>query len=120
MDDGRRRIGAWGEDVAARLLAARGLTVRDRGWRFGRLGEIDIVAEDGDVVVFCEVKTRSGAGFGLPEEAVTPLKQARIRRLAEAYLCQYRLVGSEVRFDVVAVEERGERAPAVRHVPDAF
>ena len=74
-------LGAYGERVAAAHLVAAGMTVLDRNWRCP-IGEIDIVARDGDVLVVCEVKTRRGDGFGHPLEAVTARKAARLRRLA--------------------------------------
>jgi putative endonuclease len=80
--------------------------VLDRNWRCSQ-GELDVIARRGPTVVFCEVKTRSGPGFGLPVEAVNPAKQARIRRLAARWLAEHRAgLGSrpvELRFDVVAI-----------------
>jgi putative endonuclease len=80
--------------------------VLDRNWRC-RQGELDVVARMGRTVVFCEVKTRSGAWFGQPAEAVSPAKQTRIRRLAARWLAEHRPVLAprpvELRFDVVAI-----------------
>ena len=69
----RQALGAYGEELAARHLRERGLVVLDRNWRCP-LGEIDLVLRDGDTLVVCEVKTRSGVGYGTPHEAVTPAK----------------------------------------------
>ena len=74
----------------------------DRNWRC-REGELDVVATDGATVVVVEVKTRTGTGFGRPEEAVTPRKLARVRRVAQRWLAEHRVRWVEVRFDVVAV-----------------
>lgn len=112
-------VGHYGESVAARHLEATGLTVVERNWRCPD-GEIDIVARHGEVLVFCEVKTRSGVGFGAPAEAVTPAKAARIRRLALRYLAEHSLAFTELRFDVVSVIRQPRGAAAVEHLPAAF
>jgi putative endonuclease len=103
-------LGRYGEDVAARHLTEAGLAILERNWRCAA-GEIDIVARDGDVLVVCEVKTRSGDGFGSPLEAVTSSKAARLRRLAALWLEEHGVRVPEVRFDVVGVS-RGRRGPA--------
>jgi putative endonuclease len=108
-------LGRYGEDVAARHLSESGLAIVERNWRCAA-GEIDIVARDGDVLVVCEVKTRSGTGFGGPLEAVTAAKAARLRRLAAIWLDEHDLRVPEIRFDVVGVS-RSRRGPAsIDHV----
>lgn len=104
MTQGRRRLGAHGESLAARWYEQRGYQVVDRNWR-GTNGELDLVLRHGSVVVFCEVKTRSSTAFGTPAEAVTPAKQARIRRLAVEWLRAHGGHGgsADLRFDVVGV-----------------
>jgi putative endonuclease len=94
--------GRLGEDLAAAHLISQGLIVLDRNWRC-EVGEIDIVAKDGDALVVCEVKTRSSVRFGHPLEAITPAKAARLRRLAACWVREHRVRPSEVRIDVVAV-----------------
>ena len=108
-------IGRFGEEVAARHLAGAGLRILDRNWR-----ELDIVAEDDGTLVFCEVKTRSGPGFGDPAEAVTAAKSARIRRLALRWLAAHGIGWRELRFDVVTVVRRPDADPLVRHLRNAF
>jgi putative endonuclease len=98
----RQALGRLGEALVARALAARGYRVRQRNWRCPA-GEVDIVAQDGDVLVFVEVKTRRGRAYGTPEEAVTPAKQARLIELAAAYVKQDGWPG-DWRIDVAAVE----------------
>jgi putative endonuclease len=73
-----------------------------RNWRC-RAGEIDLIARRGRQVVFCEVKARSSGAFGLPAEAVTPRKQAQVRRVARAWLGTGGGAGADLRFDVAAV-----------------
>ena len=97
-----KALGRLGENLAARALAARGYCIRERNWRCPT-GEMDIVAEDGDVLAFVEVKTRRGRAFGTPEESITPAKRARLIELAARYV-QEREWAGDWRIDVVAVE----------------
>jgi putative endonuclease len=108
-------LGRYGEDVAARHLIEQGIVVLERNWRCDA-GEIDIVGRDGQVLVICEVKTRSGVGYGTPLEAVTPRKVARLRRLAARWLAEREVHPSAVRFDVVGVLQRGSGAAQIEHV----
>jgi len=119
--DGRAELGRWGEDLAAQHLAATGATVLARNWRC-REGELDIVAIELDgTVVFCEVKTRSGTGFGGPVSAVGPAKARRLRVLACRWLADHRPPGAhELRFDVVAVVRERGQPPRVVHLRAAF
>jgi putative endonuclease len=99
---GRQATGRWGEAQVARWYRARGYEVLARNWRC-RDGELDVVASRAGVIVFCEVKSRSGGGFGVPAEAVTPAKQARLRRTAARWLASTAGSWPEVRFDVASV-----------------
>jgi putative endonuclease len=94
--------GAAAEAQAARWYEQAGYEVLARNWRCAQ-GELDLVLGRGPVVVFCEVKSRSSAAFGLPAEAVTAAKRARLRRLAASWLDEVGARPGEVRFDVVAV-----------------
>lgn len=98
----RQSIGAYGERVAARHLKSAGMVILDRNYRCAH-GEIDIVARDGDTLVICEVKTRRSFTYGMPLEAVTPQKAARLRRLATYWLAEYGMSPPSVRIDVVGV-----------------
>lgn len=99
----RNRLGAHGEDLAAAWYEQRGYEVLARNWRC-RDGELDLVLGRGDLVVICEVKTRSSARYGSPFEAVTAHKQVRLRRLAARWLGERSDRGPvEVRFDVAGV-----------------
>jgi putative endonuclease len=109
----RQRLGDLGEARAAALLESLGLRVVARKHRT-RLGEVDLVAEQGELLVFAEVRTRSRGAFGGPEETVDRAKQARVIAAARDFLA--RCPGPRaVRFDVIAVE-----AGELRHYPGAF
>ena len=112
-------VGRYGEDVAARHLADAGLEILARNWRCTE-GEIDLVAREGDVLVICEVKTRSSEAFGLPVEAVTRRKAERLRRLACRWLAAHEVHSVEVRFDVVGVLRSRSGPAQVQHLRGAF
>ncbi len=95
-------LGAAGEDMAAAWYQRHGYELISRNWRC-REGEIDIVARRGDVLVFCEVKTRSSTRFGTPAEAVTHTKRQRLRRLALQFLTTEPVRASQLRFDVAGI-----------------
>lgn len=102
MTRARRELGAAGEAAAAAWYEARGWTVVARNWRCCD-GELDLVLRKGRTIAFCEVKARSSTAFGTPAEAVTALKQRRLRRLGAAWLAETGTRPAEVRFDVAAV-----------------
>lgn len=103
MTRARRALGISGEDLAAAWYEARGYAVLARNWRC-RDGELDLVLRRGRDLVFCEVKTRTTDAFGVPAEAVTKAKQARIRRLAARWLeDDARMAPQSIRFDVAAI-----------------
>ena len=109
-----RDLGARGEDLAAEFLEATGMVVLERNWR-SRYGELDLIAQDGAAVVFVEVKTRTGTGYGTPAEAVTPVKAERIRRLAGLWLSEQSRRWSHIRVDVVTVLLTRGYAPQIAH-----
>ncbi|MGQ0434201.1 MAG: YraN family protein [Microthrixaceae bacterium] len=102
MVDRRRERGAAGEAHAAAWYEANGYEVVARNWRC-RDGELDLVVRRGRELVFVEVKWRATNRFGIPAEAVTPVKQRRIRGLAMRYLADTGSRASALRFDVVAI-----------------
>ncbi len=109
-----QKLGAWGEQLAARHLIGEGWVLLDRNWRCER-GEIDLVLRDGDTLVFCEVKTRSSAGWGEPLEAVGQRKADRLRRLAARWMSTHGVRAPEVRIDLVGVL-RTPGGPVLEHV----
>ena len=115
-----RLLGDEGEGLAARHLRAQGFKILARQYRTA-LGEIDLIALDGDCVVFVEVKTRRSRAAGLPVEAVDRAKQAKLTRLALAYLKRKGLLNHSARFDVVAIVwSEGQREPEIVHYRNAF
>ena len=102
MTAGRQALGAHGEALVARWYEEQGYTVLARNWRVAE-GELDLVLGRDRLVVVCEVKTRSTDRFGSPLEAVTALKQRRIRRLTALWLSASGHGPCQIRFDVAAV-----------------
>jgi putative endonuclease len=115
----RTEVGKRGEDAAAAYLERIGLTVEARNWRCPA-GEIDIVAREGSALVLVEVKTRRSERAGTPEEAVSPTKQRKLVRLANAYIQAMGSAAEQVRFDVVAIRVLGEERALLRHYRCAF
>lgn len=118
MTTHNKKLGDWGESVAALHLQARGYEILERNWR-SPLGEIDLVARSGDEYVFVEVKTRRGQAMGSPEEGLTPRKSKKILDLAQAYLAE-RELEVDWRIDLVAVEiDRSGKLLRCEHIPNA-
>ena len=118
MTQSRIALGKTGEDLACRELERLGYAIIERRVRF-RGGEIDIVARDGQVVVFVEVKARESGAFGGRGEAVTAYKRRRIAQLAAEYAARRRLGERAFRFDVVAVRLDSE-PPSIEVYKNAF
>ena len=113
-------LGNRGEAVAATFLEGRGFHILERQLR-GRHGELDLIAVDGDTIVFIEVKTRATSVAGDPTEAVTVAKQKRITQSALAYLKRRKWLQRRTRFDVVSILWSGKDGhPEIRHYPAAF
>jgi putative endonuclease len=118
MKDPRRQLGDHGEDLAAAALKKQGYKILARNYTTP-LGEIDLIARQGQTLVVVEVKTRKSTRFGSPQESVSAAKQAKLRRLADYYLKDQRLTDAAVRFDVVAVTLTGDE-PRVEIIRNAF
>lgn len=115
-----RLIGNRGERAAARFLRQAGMKILARQ-QSSRFGEIDLVARDGETIVFVEVKTRSSLRGGQPEDAVTRKKQERLTRTALVWLKQRGLLNLSSRFDVIAVYwPEQSRQPELTHYRNAF
>ncbi len=117
----RRKDRVWldGERAAWEEYRRRGYRLVARNWR-SPLGELDLVLSRGDVLVFCEVKSRASAGLGGPYEAVTPGKQRKLRHLAEAFVSTVRPRAGRFRFDVASVLWNVRGPPSVHIYEDAF
>lgn len=117
--DHRQSLGKLGENLACDALEARGYAIIARRYRT-RLGEIDIVARDGDTTVFVEVKSRAGDEFGGAAAAVTPWKQRKVALMAMDYLGRHRLEDQPCRFDVVTIDVAEGQPPRIEVYKNAF
>ncbi|SOX53069.1 YraN family protein [Mycobacterium ahvazicum] len=113
----RIELGAMGEALAVEYLTRMGLRVVDRNWR-SRYGELDVIAADDATrtVVFVEVKTRTGDGYGGLAHAVTPRKVRRLRRLAGLWLAAQDGRWAAVRIDVIGIRVGNRRTPEISHL----
>ncbi len=102
-DRGRGELGRRGEEIAAERLANRGYRVIDRNFRT-REGEVDLIAWDGPVLTFIEVKSRRGRAYGLPEESITVTKSDRLIAVAYAYMQAMESPPEDWRIDAIAIE----------------
>ena len=117
MDTNREKANE-GEDLAAAFLQRKGYTIIERNYYFGH-GELDMIARDGDVLVFVEVKTRKSASYGPAEYSITYGKQKQLYHIAQGYMFERKINNVPCRFDVVIVEfERGK--PVFKHYENAF
>ena len=98
----KRARGQQAEEAACRFLEAKGLTILERNY-YIRGGELDIIASDGEMLVFVEVRSKTNTVFGTPEETISPQKQRFLYRAAEQYLLNKGLTEAVCRFDVVSV-----------------
>ena len=116
----RQRFGNQGEAEAARFLEGLGYKILHRQLR-GRYGELDLVALDGETIVFVEVKTRASTAAGHPTESITVAKQKKITRSALEFLKHHRWLNRKARFDVVSIIwPKGGEPPLLQHYINAF
>ncbi|MFH1712046.1 MAG: YraN family protein [Patescibacteria group bacterium] len=115
MPDIRRIFGNRAEHEAAAFLKKKGYKILQ--WQYKtNIGEIDLIARDGDEIVFVEVKARHSSEFGYPEESVTPIKLKKIIRVGEQYLQDQKLMQSSFRIDVIAIEQ-DQKPHKITHLP---
>ena len=114
-----RKAGDAGESCAQRFLEDQGLRIVKLNWQC-KMGEIDLIATDGETTVFVEVKTRGGAGHGTPAESVDRFKRQKIIRAATLYAVMNHLQDKPMRFDIVEVHTYQNSPPRCVHWKDAF
>jgi len=113
-----KALGSKGEDLAVKFLKKRGYKIIAKNYKTP-IGEIDIIAEDGSILVFIEVKTRSDNSFGYPFEAVNHRKRQKLKNIALLYLKRQGKEAS-VRFDVLSIFLSNNRTKEIEHIKDAF
>ncbi len=119
MSKSRIKLGVQGEDLAVDYLKKKGIKVRVRNYR-QKIGEVDIIAQDGQWLVFIEVKTRKSLRFGQPYESVTLKKQAQISRVALDYITRNNLHDQPIRFDVISILLQSDGNTDINHLPNCF
>jgi putative endonuclease len=110
----RQSLGRWGETTAAEYLSARGYTILEHNARTP-YGELDLVASQGEMLVFVEVKTRASRSLGPPEISVTAAKQAHLLSAAMAYLQERPHLRYDWRIDVIAILRLPNQPPQIEH-----
>ena len=115
-----KSLGNYGESLARQYLQGQGYRILEENFR-NKIGEIDLIAQDGKTICFVEVKTRQSLDQGQPYEAVTPLKMRKLSQMATFYL-KYKFHSLEItsRFDVISIVQRDLEAPAIKHIKNAF
>jgi putative endonuclease len=113
-------LGNYGEFLAKQYLKVQGYRILEENFR-NKLGEIDLIAQDGKTICFVEVKTRQNLDQGQPFEAVTPWKIRKLSQMAMSYL-KYRFHSLEIpsRFDVISIVQEKEKSPSIQHIKNAF
>lgn len=119
MLNNRQVLGQRGEKIAIEALRRNGYVILTRNYRC-RHGEIDIIAKKHDVLVFVEVKTRTGGGYGHPASSVTYHKQRQISKSAQYYLADHNLFDTPARFDVISIVIDPVQGPLIEIIPNAF
>ena len=113
------KLGAKGEDIAAKWFQRKGFRIERKNFRT-KIGEIDLVISRGNMLIFCEVKTRKKKEFAEPFESVTKRKIDTIKKVAEIYLLKNKAKENEIRFDVVSLVEKGKGKFEINHIENAF
>jgi len=119
MSKSKQTLGRWGEEFAAKYLLEQGYKIIDRNVRTS-YGEIDLIATQGETIIFVEVKTRTTTSFGLPEQSITARKRAHILESAQAYLQDKSNLGNDWRVDVIAIRKFPRGSPELVHFENAI
>ena len=109
-------LGKWGEDLAADYLQRKGYTIIERDWKSGRR-DLDIIAQDGNVIVFVEVKTRRNRLYGEPEESVDYHKLQNLQQAISHYV-KFKHIRQEIRFDIISIVGTVGTDPDIQHIQD--
>ncbi|MFY9178097.1 MAG: YraN family protein [Caldicoprobacterales bacterium] len=115
----RKKLGSWGEQKAREYLESKGFVILEINYRC-KLGEADIIAMDGDSLVFIEVKTRTSTTYGFPAESISSRKQKKYIQMASIYSKEKGIRGVSFRFDVVEIQVKGQEKWDINHIPNAF
>ena len=107
-------LGKWGEDLAADYLQRKGYTIIERDWKSGKR-DLDIIAQDGNVIVFVEVKTRRNRLYGEPEESVDYHKLQNLQQAISHYV-KFRNIRQDIRFDIISVVGTIGSEPDIQHI----
>lgn len=102
-----KKFGNVGEQIATDYLKSLQYNIVKKNFRLGKIGELDIIAEDGDFLVFCEVKTRSNENYGTGLDAITPKKQKQLINVAKGYLAINKIQDKSCRFDAIIINFKG-------------
>ena len=111
-------LGKWGEDLAADYLQRKGYTIIERDWKSGKR-DLDIIAQDGNVIVFVEVKTRRNRLFGEPEESVDYHKLQNLQQAISHYV-KFKHIRQEIRFDIISIVGTVGTDPDIQHIQDVM
>ena len=109
-------LGKWGEDLAADYLQRKGYTIIERDWKSGKR-DLDIIAQDGNVIVFVEVKTRRNRLYGNPEESVDYHKLQNLQQAISHYV-KFKHIRQEIRFDIISIVGTVGTDPDIQHIQD--
>ncbi len=118
MSDFRKQVGNRGESLAEDYIKRKGYKIIHRNYRC-KLGEIDIIAKDGDTIVFIEVRTKQNENFGSPQDSVTSTKISKISKTALNFIQEKNLSGYSYRFDFIAITF-SQGKPNIEHIENAF
>jgi putative endonuclease len=119
MKTQQQKVGKIGEDMAVKYLKKKKYKILERNYRADKFGEIDIIAQDKNELVFVEVKTKTDQNFGLPEQELTYQKKKRLKRAIQNYLFKKYLTDADWRMDLIAIEFLNSQ-PEIRHYQGIF